>query len=474
MEVIAVLGGTGALGSGLARRWAKAGHRVVIGSREAAKAEAAAAELSATGLPVSGASNRDAASQAQVAVLAVPFDSQLSTLEQAKTELAGKVLIDCTVPLRPPKVGTVRLPPEGSAAQIGQAFLGPDVRVVSAFQNIGAALLQSDAASIDCDVLVCSDDDAARALGVRLAEAVGLRAFQAGPLANAAASEALTSVLIQVNRRYKAKHAGLRLTGLPGDHAAEAGLSFKGLSGLPAVAAGDDLAALILAAVAVSHAAVRPGDVFIIAQKVVSKAAGLHVDLAGVEPSDRARELGAQTAKDPKFVEVVLRESTAVIALKPGVLITEHVAGPILANAGVDRSNVDPALGGEPVLLLPRDPDAAAAEIRDRLCAELGFEVGVIINDSWGRPWRMGTVGAALGVAGLAPLHDYRGRNDLFGRELVASVEAVADELAGAANIVMGQADEGVPVVIASGFRSLGAAGAARDLVRPKAEDLFR
>lgn len=251
-------------------------------------------------------------------------------------------------------------------------------------------------------------------------------------------------------------------------------LSFRGLPGVPPVRAGDDLAGLILAAVERAQAPVRGGDIVIVAQKVVSKAAGLSVDLASVAPSARARELAAVTGKDPRFVEVVLSESASVVASRRDVLITEHVSGAILANAGVDRSNVDPSAGAEPVLLLPRDGDAAAAALRERLAAALGVDVAVIINDSWGRPWRLGTVGAAVGVAGLAPLHDHRGRADLFGRALEVSIEAVADELAAAANLVMGQADEGVPVVIASGFRRLATEGSVRELLRPKSEDLFR
>jgi hypothetical protein len=164
--------------------------------------------------PITAATYADATSAADVVALTVPFASQADILGAVKAQLSGKVLIDCTVPLRPPRVGRVQLPPEGSAAQLAQALVGPEVKVVSAFQNIGAAHLQSDASHIDCDVLVCSDDDEARALGVTLAEAAGLTAYQAGPLANAAAAEALTSILIQINRRYKADHAGIRITGL--------------------------------------------------------------------------------------------------------------------------------------------------------------------------------------------------------------------------------------------------------------------
>jgi NADPH-dependent F420 reductase len=215
--VIAVLGGTGALGSGLARRWAQAGYQVILGSRDPARAQETLASLNealGAARPITAAAYADAAAAAAVVALTVPFASQADILTAVKPQLAGKVLIDCTVPLRPPRVGRVQLPPEGSAAQLAQALVGPEVKVVSAFQNIGAAHLQSDAAHIDCDVLVCSDDDEARALGVTLAQAAGLTAYQAGPLANAAAAEALTSVLIQINRRYKADHAGIRITGL--------------------------------------------------------------------------------------------------------------------------------------------------------------------------------------------------------------------------------------------------------------------
>jgi coenzyme F420-0:L-glutamate ligase/NADPH-dependent F420 reductase len=476
--IIAVLGGTGALGSGLARRWAKAGYSVILGSRDAVRAQATADEMNATlGVTgISGATYVDAAAKADIAAITVPFASQRDTLDLVASALAGKILIDCTAPLKPPKVGTVQLPPEGSAGQIAQGLVGPDVIVVSAFQDVGASLLHHDA-PIECDVLVCSDNVDARKTVVTLVEAAGLRGIEAGPLANAAAAEALTSILITINRRYKADHAGIHITGLPETAFKAAklkGLSFTPVSDFPHVNSGDDLAAIIVEAAKADHVSVSEGDVFIVAQKVVSKAAGLIVDLAGVVPSAKAIEIGKATEKDPRYVEVVLQESTEVIKQAPHVLLTQHVSGAIVANAGVDRSNVDPALGGEPVLLLPRDPDAAAATLREALSAAFGCEVAVIISDSWGRPWRVGTTGSALGVAGIDALHDYRGRADLFGRELQIAVEAVADELAGAANILMGQGAEGAPVVIAKGFTPTGKGGAAKDLLRPKDQDLYR
>lgn len=219
LPVLAILGGTGDLGTGLARRWAQAGYTVVIGSRTADKAEAAAAELMALmqergvgAVNVRGTDNIAAAQAADIIALTVPFSHQASTLEQVKPALEGKILIDVTVPLVPPKVMRVQLPPEGSAGQIAQKILGEGVRVVSAFQNVPAANLQ-DGSALDCDVLVCGDDKEARAQVITLVEAAGMRGFHAGSIANAAAAEALTSLLIFINKQYSC-HAGIRITGL--------------------------------------------------------------------------------------------------------------------------------------------------------------------------------------------------------------------------------------------------------------------
>lgn len=212
--VIAILGGTGHEGGGLARRWARAGYPVVLGSRDAARAAETAAELPGE---VSGTDNLAAATRGEIVVLAVPWSAQISTLKSVATALAGKILIDVTVPLVPPKVSRVQLPPEDSAVVAAQTLLGPEVKVVSAFQNISAHVLADDAASVDCDVLVCGDDEAARETVVKLAEVAGMRAFHAGPLANSVAAEALTSVLIFLNRRHKVPGSGIRITGL-GDH----------------------------------------------------------------------------------------------------------------------------------------------------------------------------------------------------------------------------------------------------------------
>jgi hypothetical protein len=218
-KIIAVLGGTGQQGGALAQRWARAGHEVVIGSREAARAEAKARDIIARvpGARVSGRDMAGAAAAAQIVVLSVPYAVHAATLAAIKDWVQGKLVVDVTVPLVPPRVARVQLPPEGSAAVAAQAALGPGVKVVSAFQNVAAHLLEADG-PVDCDVLVCGDDKDAREEVVALARAAGMRAFHAGSLANSAAAEALTSVLVFINGRYRTT-AGIRLTGLPDEPA---------------------------------------------------------------------------------------------------------------------------------------------------------------------------------------------------------------------------------------------------------------
>lgn len=210
--VVAVIGGTGLLGSGLARRLAKAGYAVVIGSRTAEKAEAAAAQLSGP-TPARGASNAEAARLGEVILLTVPWDSQAAMIEEIRSNVTGKLVIDATVPLAPPKVARVNVPAETSAALAAQKRLGPEVRVVSAFHNVAAHKLQHDD-KIECDVLVFGDAPADREIAIGLVKAAGLRGVHAGPLANSVAAEALTSVLIGINRSYKADGAGIRITGI--------------------------------------------------------------------------------------------------------------------------------------------------------------------------------------------------------------------------------------------------------------------
>lgn len=244
--------------------------------------------------------------------------------------------------------------------------------------------------------------------------------------------------------------------------------------GIPLVRKGDDLVALIGDGLARAGIVPRGGDVFVLAQKIVSKSEGRMVDLATVEPSARAIELGGKIQKDPRLVEVILSESTRVVRARPGLLIVEHRLGFVMANAGVDQSNVASPDGPQQALLLPVDPDGSAATLRTRLSQRFGVPVAVIINDSFGRAWRRGTCGVAIGAAGLPSLMDLRGSPDLFGRTLQVSITGHADEIAAAASLVMGQGAEGQPVVVVRGLTWRGPDNAASELVRPAAEDLFR
>jgi NADPH-dependent F420 reductase len=216
--VIAILGGSGDLGGGLALRWATAGYEVIIGSRTEEKAAAAAAELNARNLavPARAMANEAAAAAGEVVVMTVPFANHQSTLEAIREAVQGKIFIDVTVPLMPPKVGTVQMPEGGSACIQAQAFLGDEVKVVSAYQNVAAAHLNDLDHAPDCDVLVCGNNKDACALVVLLTEAAGMKGWHAGPIANSVVAEAMTSVLITLNRRYKIPGAGFSITGKPG------------------------------------------------------------------------------------------------------------------------------------------------------------------------------------------------------------------------------------------------------------------
>jgi coenzyme F420-0:L-glutamate ligase/coenzyme F420-1:gamma-L-glutamate ligase len=246
------------------------------------------------------------------------------------------------------------------------------------------------------------------------------------------------------------------------------------LAGLPHVQPGDDISGLILDAMRQNGLALQEGDVLAIAQKIISKAEGRTVRLADVTPSQRAIDVGLATDKDPRLVELILRESQEISRLRKGVLITRHRLGFTSANAGIDHSNVAQEGGEETVLLLPADPDGSAAAIREAIQTQMDVQVGVVICDSHGRPFRLGTVGVAIGVAGMPALWDRRGEPDLYGVHLQHTDVGLADEVAAAAGLVMGQAAEGVPVVLLRGL-SLGSIhGKASDLVRPLALDLYR
>jgi coenzyme F420-0:L-glutamate ligase/coenzyme F420-1:gamma-L-glutamate ligase len=258
--------------------------------------------------------------------------------------------------------------------------------------------------------------------------------------------------------------------------AASASLTLLAIGGMTMVAPGDDLPALMLDALAVSGETLHDGDVVVLAQKIVSKAEGRLVRLSDVTPSPEAIELAPRCAKDPRLVELVLSEATAVMRVRPGVLIVRHRLGLVLANAGIDQSNVDQADGGA-ALLLPIDPDGTSARLRDALRARTGRDVAVLIIDSLGRAWRMGTTGTAIGVAGIAGLLDLRGMPDLHGRKLETSELGLADEIAAAASLAMGQGDEGRPVVIVRGLNpgspDARRDGSAAELIRPAHMDLF-
>ncbi|HSE97447.1 MAG TPA: coenzyme F420-0:L-glutamate ligase [Blastocatellia bacterium] len=242
-----------------------------------------------------------------------------------------------------------------------------------------------------------------------------------------------------------------------------------GIPGLPEITAGDDLSSLIARAIRESSIKLLQSDILVIAQKIVSKAEGRTVDLNTIEPSEPAREWAAKYDKDPRAVEVVLRESRRIVRMERGVLIAETRHGYVCANAGVDSSNTPE----DTVVLLPEDPDSSARRIRSSLEAEFGINVAVIISDTFGRPWREGLVNVALGVAGLDPLIDYRGEPDSHGRQMRVTVIAVADELASAAELVM-RKTAGVPAAIIRGFEYEPRESSAAGLIRRPELDLFR
>ena len=246
------------------------------------------------------------------------------------------------------------------------------------------------------------------------------------------------------------------------------------LRGIKLVEPGDDLSAIATAAFAVNGVVAKDRDVLVVAQKVVSKAEGRYVDITTVEPSEKAIALAREVDKDPRFVEVVLSESKRVVRHRPGLLIMEHRLGLVMANAGIDHSNVPAADGGERVLLLPQDPDGSARTLREYLVRAFGVALAVIISDSFGRAWRKGTVGVALGAAGLPAFIDMRGRPDLFGRELQVTETGFADEIAAAAGLLMGQADEALPMVLVRGLDWSAPEVPAAALIRPAEHDLFR
>jgi coenzyme F420-0:L-glutamate ligase/coenzyme F420-1:gamma-L-glutamate ligase len=250
------------------------------------------------------------------------------------------------------------------------------------------------------------------------------------------------------------------------------------VQGMPMIKPGDDLPAMIAHYLAAGGESLEAGDIVVIAQKVVSKAEGRLVRLNDVQASAHAQELAGTVGKDPRVIQVVLDDSRAVVRVRRGLLVVEQRSGWVCANAGVDRSNVQPDGESDYLALLPEDADASAETIRARLADLCGLETGslaVIINDSHGRAWRIGTTGVCIGCSGLPPVWNQRGLHDLFGYELVASEECIADELAAAASLVMGQSNEGRPVIVIRGYRLPDAPPAsAQTIQRPPAADAFR
>jgi coenzyme F420-0:L-glutamate ligase/coenzyme F420-1:gamma-L-glutamate ligase len=253
-------------------------------------------------------------------------------------------------------------------------------------------------------------------------------------------------------------------------------LTLTPLTGIPLIRHGDDLADIVVHGLQESRIIPEDNDVLVLAQKIVSKAEGRAVNLGTVTPSPRARELADSAAKDARIVELILRESQEVLRTRPGTLIVEHRLGFVCANAGIDHSNVaHPLLEGDDwVLLLPENPDRSAEMLRREIETRTGKKTGILIIDSHGRAWRNGTVGVAIGVAGLPALQDLRGKPDLFGFKLRITQVGAADELAAAASLVMGQASEGTPVVHVRGFPYPLREGSLGELLRPKEQDMFR
>jgi coenzyme F420-0:L-glutamate ligase/coenzyme F420-1:gamma-L-glutamate ligase len=248
-----------------------------------------------------------------------------------------------------------------------------------------------------------------------------------------------------------------------------AGIQIMPLTGIPEIVPGDNIAGAIAQAIKASSIHTIAGDLFVVAHKIISKAEGQTVDLDSVTPSATAQEWASELGKDPQLMELILSESRRVVRKERGVLIVETHQGLICANAGVDVSNCPPGTA----VLLPRDPDDSARRLKQSLDAFLGVSIGVIISDTFGRPWREGQVNVAIGLAGFAPLKDYRGHQDVFGRTLQASVLAVADELASAAELVMGKSER-IPVAVVRGCDFDSSSGTARELIRRAEQDLFR
>jgi coenzyme F420-0:L-glutamate ligase/coenzyme F420-1:gamma-L-glutamate ligase len=253
-------------------------------------------------------------------------------------------------------------------------------------------------------------------------------------------------------------------------------LIFTPLPQIPLIIPGDNLADLLLSSLQSARVTLEDGDILVVAQKIVSKAEGRLVNLTNITPSKEALDLAKRSEKDPRLVELIIRESNEVLRVRPGTIIVEHRLGFVCASAGIDHSNVRGEDGNPEdwVLLLPDDPDHSAFEIRRRIKIASGNRIGVMIIDSHGRAWRLGTIGTAIGISGIPGLVDERGWQDLFGYRLKITIVAAADELAAAASLVMGEAAEGIPAVHVRGFPHPLRESSIKELIRPKEKDLFR
>jgi len=251
-------------------------------------------------------------------------------------------------------------------------------------------------------------------------------------------------------------------------------VTYFAVPGIPLVNPGDDLVKLIVAALAVQQFRLVSGDIVVIAQKIVSKSENRYVRLTDIVPGEKAKALAAEIGKDPRYVEIVLSEASEVVRYRPNLLIVAHRLGYVMANAGIDQSNIERVDDEERVLLLPCDPDRSAAVLKQGFDEAYAANVGVIVNDSFGRPWRNGIVGVALGVAGLPSLLDMIGKPDMFGRPMQVTEIAVADEIAAGASLLMGEAAEGLPVVVVRGLTFDAPALNAAALIRQRERDLFR
>ena len=451
---VAIVGGTGPFGRALAARLLASGVDVVIGSRDAERAQEAARELGAV-----GKTNADACADSDLVILAVNADAALDTARDLSEAIGGTAVLSVASELAFSKGGVLPSSEALSLAERIQREL--DAPVVAGLHSLAAVSLGADEPP-DEDAFVCGDDAEAKAaaLGVADPPDVGARtrrrpARQRTSARGPHGRDRQPEQALQGPRR-DPRH-GPRLTGE---------LRVIPLRGIPELEEGDDLAALLLESAA-RAGGLEPDDVLVVAQKAVSKVEGRVVELAGIEPSERARELAGES--DPRRLEVILREAREVVRSRPPLVIAETRHGFVCASAGVDASN---AKGPDTLVLLPLDPDASAERLRLAIRDLTGVEIGVVVSDSFGRAWRRGTTDVALGVAGIHALLDLTGRRDASGYELHATEIAVADELAGAAQLVMGKTD-GIPAAIVRGVRLRGE-GRGSDLVMPRERDLFR